>query len=215
MQTSVAQLVREHFRQQAKSFDSLYDAGVDSDNAVQRFLRADMFRRAELAVQEVRNRPSPRVLDVGCGSGRVAEELLKAGAGSYVGVDFSEPMVELSKSRLAQFGDAVTLQVGDFLEAELEGPFDVSVAIGFFDYIGDPVPFVQKLYGLTTGVVVASFPRWDWVKGPVRKLRYEMVNDCPIYNFTERELDFLFRGAGFSSTSFVKSRSGLILRAYR
>ncbi len=38
------------------------------------------------------------MLDVGCGSGRIGEFVLEAGASHYVGVDFSEPMIELAAS---------------------------------------------------------------------------------------------------------------------
>ncbi len=176
-------------------------------------MRPNLFYRRAVAAAEVARHGAPRVLDVGCGSGRVAEELLKAGASSYVGVDFSEPMLNLARERLAAYSGKVGLVGGDFLTAPVEGPFDVTVAVGFFDYIEDPVPFVQKIAALTTGSVVASFPVWDWFKGPARKVRYEWINSCPIFNFTERELDFLFRGLGFRTIELDRQGAGIILTA--
>ena len=41
---------------------------------------------------------------------------------------------------------------------------------------------------LCDGTVVASFPRWTWTKGPIRKVRYEMINHCPIFDYTEQQL---------------------------
>ena len=202
--------VREHFQKKASSFDRLYD----EDHAVQRFLRPGLSARREFALAVVREHASPRVLDVGCGSGRVGEEILNAGASEYVGIDFSEPMLELAEQRLAHFGGRAQLVQGDFLEREFDRPFDVVVVLGVFDYTPEPHEFVVRARRACSGSVVGSFPRWSWLKGPVRKVRYEVVNDCPIFNYTERELRFLFGAAGFSRCDIVKrGRTGYYVRA--
>src|SRR5919202_1820913 len=95
--------VRDHFRRKAFSFDHLYD----EEHAVQRTLRPGLFRRREFALAVVRELGAPRVLDVGCGSARVGELTLEAGASRYVGVDFSEPMLALARDRLERFDDRV------------------------------------------------------------------------------------------------------------
>ena len=154
------------------------------------------------------------MLDVGCGSGRIAEAILEAGASRYVGVDLSPAMLELAEERLRPFGPKVELIHGDFLSEPLEGPFDVIVALGLFDYVADPPPFVRRMRELCSGHVVASFPRWNWVKGPIRKLRYEVINDCPIFDYTARELVFVFGAAGFDRVRVVqRGRGGFLLRA--
>ena len=154
------------------------------------------------------------MLDVGCGSGRIAEAILDAGAARYVGIDLSPGMLELARERLARFGSKVELVHGDFLDAPLQGRFDVVVALGLFDYVPEPQLFARRMYELCSGVVVASFPRWNWAKGPVRKLRYEVINNCPIFDYTERELTFLFGASGFRRVEVVRAgRSGFLLRA--
>jgi SAM-dependent methyltransferase len=204
--------VRDHFEDHAGAFDALYN----EDRLVQRTLRPGLHRRRALALDVVRSYERPRVLDVGCGSGRVGEDALDAGASAYVGVDFSAPMLDLARQRLERFGDRAALVHGDFLDAPLDGPFDVVLALGFFDYIPEPQPFVRRMAELCSGEVVASFPRWSWLKGPVRKVRYEVINNCPIFNYTERELRFLFGGSGFSRIDVVAAtRSGYLVRAFR
>src|ERR1051325_1043268 len=103
--TSNAGRVRDHFRAKAFSFDHLYD----EEHAVQRTLRPGLFRRREFALEAVRSYSSPRVLGGGCGSGRVGELGLEQGAGEYVGIDFSEPMLALAEERLARFGERMGL----------------------------------------------------------------------------------------------------------
>jgi len=132
-----------------------------ADNRLQRMLRPGLFLRAEAAVDLVRAFGyEPRVLDVGCGSGRVGEQALAAGAGEYVGIDFSEPMIELAQKRLARFGDSVHLLSGDFLTTPLDGRFDVIMALGLFDYIEKPEPFARRMLELCSGTMIASFPGW-------------------------------------------------------
>lgn len=206
-----AEPVREHFRRSAISFDALYEEG----GFLQRRVRPGLIRRRELAVEVVRAHGSPRVLDVGCGSGRVGEFVLDAGAAEYVGVDFSEPMLELAGERLGRYGDGVRLLQGDFLEIDLEGPFEVVLALGFFDYIRDPEPFVRRMGDVCTSTLVASFPGWNWLKGPVRKVRYEVVHRVPIFDYTPPQIRRLMTDAGFSRVEIDSPGSGFLVRADR
>jgi SAM-dependent methyltransferase len=158
------------------------------------------------------------VLDVGCGSGRIAELVLDAGAGHYVGIDFAEEMLALARARLARFGDRVELIEGDFTQTGLEGPFEVVLALGLFDYLPDPQRFSRRMFELCAsgGCVVGSFPAWSLVKGPIRKIRYEWMGDCPIFNYTRRELELMFGASGFGRVEVMSpGRSGFLLRAWR
>jgi SAM-dependent methyltransferase len=227
--SNATELVRDHFREKASSFDALYD----EEHPLQRAVRPGLLKRRDFALDVVREYDAPRVLDVGGGSGRVGELALEAGAREYVNADIAQEMLDLSRKRLERFGDRVKLVLGDFRTAPLEGNFDVVIALGFFDYQPDAHLFVRRMAVLcgrsatpaepaspssgaasgASGSVVASFPRWNWLKGPVRKLRYEVINNCPIFDYTERELRFLFGGAGFSRVLIKQGRSGFLVRA--
>src|ERR1700733_5327969 len=99
--------VRTRFEERAQQFDDLYE----DERWLVRTLRPGLFRRRRLAVDTVRGYDGPRVLDVGCGSGRIGEFVLQAGTGHYVGVDFAEPMIELARARLAQYATRTELIV--------------------------------------------------------------------------------------------------------
>ena len=204
--------VRTHFHRKAFSFDRLYD----EDHLVQRVLRPGLLRRRELALSVVREYHAPRVLDVGCGPGRIGEAVLDAGAAFYVGVDFSEPMIALARERLARHRGRVELVTADILEARLAERFDVVLALGVFDYLPDAAPYARRIAELCRGSAVASFPRWNWLKGPIRKVRYELLNDCPIFDYAEEELRSLFAGAGFARVDVAEiGRTGYLVRADR
>jgi SAM-dependent methyltransferase len=206
--------VRTRFEERAQQFDDLYE----DERFLVRTLRPGLFRRRRLAVDTVRGYTDPRVLDVGCGSGRIGEFVLEAGAAHYVGVDFSEPMIDMSRARLSRFADHTELIVDDFLTAPLTGPFDVILAVGLFDYLPEPHRFARRMFELAApgGCVVGSFPTWSIVKGPIRKVRYEWIGDCPIFNYSRRELELMFGASGFGRVEIQSpGRSGYLVRAYR
>jgi len=208
------QRVRNRFRTKAREFDDLYE----DERPLVRLLRPGLFRRRQLAVDTVCSYRAPRVLDVGCGSGRIGEFVLEAGVPRYVGIDFSEPMIELARARLERFGERVELVTDDFITAPLDGRFDVVLALGLFDYLPDATRFARRMFDLCVdgGCMVGSFPAWSLIKGPVRKLRYEWIGDCPIFNYDREGLERMLRETGFGRTEIgTPGRSGFLVRAYR
>ncbi len=139
--------------------------------------------------------------------------MLEQGASRYVDVDLSDTMLNLARERLGRFGDKAMLIQGDFLAAAVPGSFELVLALGYFDYIEDAVPHVQRMAELSApgGSVVASFPRWTRTKGPIRKLRYEVINNCPIFDYTRDGILQLL--AAFSNIEIRPGRSGFLVRA--
>ena len=92
------------------------------------------------------------------------------------------------------------------------------LALGLFDYLPDAERFAKRMFELAAegGCVVGSFPAWSVVKGPVRKVRYEWIGDCPIFNYTREGLDKMLRDAGFAEVELLApARSGYLVRAHR
>ncbi len=208
------QRVRNRFRDKAQQFDDLYE----DERPLVKLLRPGLFRRRRLAADTVAEYDRARVLDVGCGSGRIGEFVLDAGASHYVGIDFSEPMIDLARERLARYQDRIELITDDFLNATLSGPFDVVLAVGLFDYLPNAPDFTDKMFGLTAagGCLVASFPSWSLLKGPIRKVRYEWIGDCPIFNYTRDGLRRMFTKSGFADAQILSpGHSGFLVKAYR
>jgi SAM-dependent methyltransferase len=127
-------------------------------------------------------------------------------------------MVDMARARLARFGERVELILGDFLEAPLEGSYDVVLGLGLFDYLPNPDQFSRKMFDLCApgGSLVASFPTWSLLKGPVRKIRYEWIGDCPIFNYSRHDLEQMLSASGFDQVEILSpGRSGYLVRARR
>jgi trans-aconitate 2-methyltransferase len=80
-----------------------------------------------------------RVLDAGCGSGRVSEQLLeRLPHGRVVALDGSPSMIEAARERLARFGDRVEYVVADLgRPLPIEGAVDAVLSTATFHWVSD------------------------------------------------------------------------------
>jgi trans-aconitate 2-methyltransferase len=91
---------------------------TDWDAATYDRISDPMLRLAGPVLTRLELRGDERVLDAGCGSGRVTELLLeRVPAGSVVALDASPSMIEEARARLASAGGRV-----EFVVADLGGP---------------------------------------------------------------------------------------------
>ncbi len=83
----------------------------------------------ERALALLAGRPSPRVLDVGTGTGAIALAIADEHPGAVVtGLDFSPDALALAAENVARTGLAVTLVQGDLFEELPAGPWDIVVS---------------------------------------------------------------------------------------
>ena len=89
-------------------------------------------------------RGDERVLDAGCGTGRVTELLLeRVPNGSVVAVDGSAAMVEQAKARL---GERAETLVSDLLDLTLPQPVDAILSTATFHWIADHDRLFARLH---------------------------------------------------------------------
>jgi len=82
---------------------------------------------------------NPRVLEIGCGNGRDAQEILKH-TSNYLGVDVSEKLIELAKEKVPN---------GQFLVADIEEyvlPTELDVVFAFASLIHVPRESLHKIF---------------------------------------------------------------------
>ncbi|WP_250479405.1 MULTISPECIES: class I SAM-dependent methyltransferase [unclassified Caballeronia] len=98
----------------------------------------DAYEKAKVASM-LRFSPDMRVLDVGCGIGRWADELAGR-VGSYHGIDFGVSLIDAARARCRS--DGFTFQVMPAQEAALDSfpspePFDLVMIAGVLLYLND------------------------------------------------------------------------------
>ena len=207
--------VESYFQQRADQFDALYDEQAGWQRWLNRWLRAGLYERAEMAANAVSAVDGAAVLDVGCGSGRNSMLFHNSGARRVVGIDLAENMVKLARQFSQQHGAGLSGQArsaqtefiwADFMKFNFDEKFDVAVALGVFDYIAEPAPMLRKMASLATRKIMASFPGASLVRAPLRKIRYA-VRRCPVYFYTEAGLKQIFAQAGMPQARIVRYAS--------
>ncbi|MEX2197147.1 MAG: methyltransferase domain-containing protein [Thermoleophilaceae bacterium] len=88
---------------------------------------------AEVVLERLALQPGERVLDAGCGSGRVTELLLESGA-EVIAADQSQSMVEAARARLNGRGQVLQ---SDIAEIELDAPVDAVFSNAVFHWVPD------------------------------------------------------------------------------
>ena len=198
--------VRKYFTGAAVSFDSLY---VEEVNALTRFInrqfRRDIYERFMLSMNHVRRFNLDSVLDVGCGSGRYAVTLAQMGVKRIVGLDISEGMIELAKNLAAEDHSTGSIEFvkGDFMDFRGADNFQGVLAMGFFDYVKDPLPVLARMGSLASHSIIASFPSISWYRTPIRKTRY-FFKRCPVYFYERDQIEAFGKALGFARTDVHK-----------
>lgn len=127
-----AELLRGRSRAAFDAQAATYDEGMEGDHArrLYQYVVGEVARAAA-------GMPAPRVLDLGCGTGALAERLLDAIPGcSLTGVDLSPRMVEVARVRLAGRADVL---LGDAERLPFhDAAFDVVVCNDSFHHYPDP-----------------------------------------------------------------------------
>jgi len=198
--------VRAYFERAAGSFDQLYGEEAQSPFSrwMNRQFRSDIVGRFVFTCEHIKKSGARSVLDVGCGSGRYLAAFAKLGVERMVGIDLSQPMLDLSAKYIAAVGHTGTQLVrADFDTFLSEERFDVVVAMGYFDYQPDPVSVLRRMRGFGKNSVIASFPSRHWFRTPLRQIRYRLKN-CPVYFYDSSFIDSIAAQAGFQSVATTK-----------
>lgn len=209
--------VKHRFEWDAQNFAAIYDGSSFAGRWFQRLFRKAIFVRYEVAMAESGDVHGKSILDIGCGSGPYCIELAKRGAKRVLGLDFSEPMLQIARESAKREGlaDRIEFVRGEFMSHDFAGEkFDVSIAMGVFDYLETPGPFLAKMSSVTRGKVLASFPRYSLVRGTARRLRYRLSGRGDVFYYASSEVDRLAEQAKIAHHRLVRVESsggGVIL----
>jgi ubiquinone/menaquinone biosynthesis C-methylase UbiE len=209
--------VRHRFEWDAGNFAAIYGDASPVSRWFNRTFRKAIFVRYDVAMSEAGDPRGKTFLDIGCGSGPYSVELAKRGAKRVLGVDFSEPMLAMARDAAKQAGvaDRTEFIHGEFLGHDFgDERFDLSIAMGVFDYLEEPAPFLAKMAKLTRGKVVASFPQYSLVRGTARRLRYRLTRRGDVFYYSTDDVDRLAERAGIKRHKLVRvdsSGGGVIL----
>jgi 2-polyprenyl-3-methyl-5-hydroxy-6-metoxy-1,4-benzoquinol methylase len=214
---NTSQQLQSYFDRIALSFDAIYTGQKGFiGRRWDRLTRRNIQDRLNHTLTAAAPLAGKRVLDVGCGSGRYAVELLARGAKEVVGLDLSARMIELARgvAHQARVSPHCSFLQQDILKYSAAEPFDVVIAQGFFDYVPDPQPVFARLRMLCRGTLVASFP-WKYAVRALPRRLWLASRGCPVRFFTRGQILSLCQGAGFRWKSVERKGPIYLLVAER
>ena len=193
--------VRIFFQGRVEKYDSIYDKNKSFIWRILDFIfRRSIQRRYELTLDECFDIKNKKILDIGCGPGKYSVTLAKMQPQKVVGIDFSEDMLAKAKQlaidnkvqEICRFVNA------DFSRYVVQEKFDVCLAIGFFDYIKNPLATLEKTKSICQGKVIISFPAKWRLRNIVRIIRLKFLR-CPVYFYTIKQIEDLLVKSGFKN----------------
>ena len=195
--------IAEYWNRIAGSFDAIYSGSKSPlGRALDRYLRADMYQRFEWVMRKAGPMQGKTACDVGCGSGRFVVALAQRGA-DVTGVDFAPQMLDLARQLASQNGVAerCRFQLSDILDFRSDTRFDLVIAIGFWDYVADPLSRLQIIRNVTSGRFLSAWPRSGTIRAAIRKARLKVAG-CPVYFWDLRQIEDLLRRSNFRMVGY-------------
>jgi trans-aconitate 2-methyltransferase len=135
-------------------------SGTDWNAAAYDDLSDPMFEWGMALLRSLELKGSERLLDAGCGSGRLTEELLnRLPDGEVVALDFSPKMLEQARQRLGRFGGRVEFIHASLERFELAAPVDGIFSNAVFHWVADHQAMFHTLHRALRpgGWLVAQF----------------------------------------------------------
>lgn len=200
MKKDTMPIVARFWNDIAQDFDTIYTGKKNPiSRAMDKWLRADIYQRFDWVMERSGDVNGLKICDVGCGSGRFVTDFVKRGASHVTGVDVAPEMLKLAKQLCTDDGtmDRCSFYHADAIDWTPDQIYDLTIAIGFWDYIMDPPGRLKKMREFTNGKFLTAWPRyWTW-RMPVRKVRLEYIQGCPVYFFKRDEAIRMVESAGF------------------
>lgn len=172
----------DRFMQQASQYTFPYHWLPHETDSAWRMSRYSWWGHEYLAVLEtvfesVLEASPERVLDFGCGDGRLAGELLAAGVGEVLGVDLVERSLMFARAFNEHHGDR-----GRFVNSRIqdldEGSFDCIVAMETFEHLpSSEIPAIVDALAQRTsrgGTLVISVPTTNVPLHPKHERHYSL-----------------------------------------
>ncbi len=200
--TNESQQIAEYWNRIATDFDAIYTGKKNPiSRGLDRWLRRDIYQRFDWVMRQAGDVRGLKVCDIGCGSGRFVASLAKRGA-QVTGVDFAPDMLKLASQLAEQEGVAERCKfvLSDALDWKTDEKFDLVIAIGFWDYVADPLPRLKVIRKLTKTTFLSAWPRAGTLRMVIRKVRLK-ADGCPVYFWHLPQVETLLQNAGFKVES--------------
>lgn len=154
--------------------------------------------------------PLGKVLDVGCGTGALLEQLLKVHSGSsnqFFGLDLSNKMLEMAEARL--LGKATLVQGDAERLPFMDSSFDTVLCCDSFHHYPNPQQAILEFYRVIKPngrLLISDY----WKPFPIRQminLFLPYSNDGDVKIYSQKEIMMFLETVHFDITSYEHTNS--------
>jgi 2-polyprenyl-3-methyl-5-hydroxy-6-metoxy-1,4-benzoquinol methylase len=184
----------------ASGFDAIYTGKKPVwARFLDKSLRRDMYQRFDWVMKNSGDLNGKSVCDLGCGTGRYLIAYAQSGAQRVLGIDGAPSMVQQASCLIqeARLQGKAEVQKYPILNCPENEVFDISIAVGVFDYTQDPAPILEKIRKITASRFLSTIPRYWTYRMPIRRVRLGLLG-CPVYFYTAKQIRALHEKAGFT-----------------
>jgi 2-polyprenyl-3-methyl-5-hydroxy-6-metoxy-1,4-benzoquinol methylase len=178
---------------------------------VERLELASRMKREMVMPTLSRLAPGSRVLDVFCANGAFSFEAALHGASEVLGVDYDPPRIECARFVRGLLDGQVSIALPRFevanvyeLPASVEGPFDLTFALGGLYHVSDPVLVLDQLRAVTRGHLVLQTSRiirlpGSWAKFITVRRAADRTDDrgAGVWKLSPKALETMLSFTGF------------------
>ncbi len=190
--------IRDFYQQDAATYDEQRWVTPSGKQAA-----ADSERLIEEVLDE--HNVSGRVLEIGCGSGRITEKIVRRSSETLL-VDLSSNMLDFTKARVQEAATGpITTHVASAYELPLEtASVDSVVSINVLSHMETPADFMSEVARVVRpgGSVVLNFPIWHslFLPGALLVKARKRAFNFDVYSrwYSSREVRGLFLDAGIT-----------------
>ena len=139
-----------------------------AEKALEKFVPEYNIQRAEAIYKILKNENVHRVLDVGCGLGKVTVHLAKRGM-DVTGVDISPDLIYLAKEKALKNNVNVKFILGELNKVEFKKKFDAVLFAGVLEHVEDEVSMMnaaKKSIKKNGKIVVFDLSTFDFLYSP-------------------------------------------------
>jgi 2-polyprenyl-3-methyl-5-hydroxy-6-metoxy-1,4-benzoquinol methylase len=144
-----------------------YQAKYHDSSLIVRYANKRFFHTIKTFVDLI----SPnKILDVGCGEGKVLEQLGTDNHVPSLGIDLDPARIYLAKSQTGE----TPFVIGNAQELPLEdNAFDLVMLLEVLEHVGEPDFVLREAYRVTNKYLLASVPNEPWWRiGNLARLKY-------------------------------------------
>lgn len=176
----------EHWEQTAQELSTFYKKERSVlRRAVEKIFNKGQAERIELTLRNCKNVRGKKILDIGFGLGQASGELIKREA-EVIGISSAPNKSTFAMSKHEIEGIYVVI-CDPFFNHVFDEDFDISIALGLFDYVQNPLPYLKKMKLLTREKCIMSFSSKFAFQVPIRIL-WPRSRKCPVYFYTKKEI---------------------------